>query len=157
MGTILDPLERDISRTKRELNDLFRAESLAWRQGNAAEGHARHLALLEKELENIGTIARYVEPISPVVARDLRHWHAQMTIRFHEIRNSRDPGAVQRWVTQDLVPHLRDSEQIAHVLATSVRRSSRGGSAPYAWPVRGDAPAKGRDTGAPRDTRKQRL
>ena len=139
MRTDLDPLEKDISRTKRELNDLFREESLAWRQGNPQEGQARHLALLEKELENIRAIATYVEPISPHVARDLRHWHSQMASRFAEVRSTRDPAAMQRWVTQELVPHLRQSEQVAHVLATSVRTESRKGSAPYAWPVRAEA------------------
>ncbi len=131
----LRPFEEDISRTKRELNDLFRQESLASRSGHLAEARERHLALLQKELENIRTIARYVEPISPPVARDLNRWHAQMTSHFLEVRDSPDPAAVQAWVARELVPHLRRSEQVAHLLATSVRTASRTAMPPYAWPV----------------------
>lgn len=131
----LRPFEEDISRTKRELNDLFRQESLASRDGRSAEARERHLALLEKELENIRTIARYVEPISPPVARDLNRWHAQMTSRFRDVRDSRDPAALQEWVARELVPHLRRSEQVAHLLATSVRSSPRRSASPFAWPM----------------------
>ncbi len=156
MTSDLDPLERDISRTKRELNEIFRSESLAWRAGNAAEGRARHLALLEKELENLRMIATYMEPVSPPVARDLRRWNDQMADRFGEVRNSPDPSVVQRWVTQELVPHLRRGEQLAHILASTVRTGSRRGPTPYVWPVRADAAGRQGGTNSSRGTPRRR-
>ncbi len=135
MRADLRPIEDQIARTKRELNELFRKESLASREGDHAEARRQHLRLLEKELENIHTIARYVEPISPPVARDLNRWHAQIVERFNALKDRESPEALQTWVARDLVPHLRRSEQIAHLLATSARASLDTTSSPFAWPV----------------------
>ncbi len=143
MRADLRPMEDQIARTKRELNELFREEALASRQGHAAEARQRHLLLLEKELENIRSIARYVEPISGPVARDLNRWHAQMLERFNALRDHESPEALQAWVVRDLVPHLRRSEQIAHLVATSVRANPRKASTPFGWPVREQRSAGG--------------
>ncbi len=131
----LRPAEREISRVKRELNQLFREDSLASREGASEEGYQRHLALLERELDNIRSIARYVEPISAPVSRDLSRWHAQLTSRFNDLRVSGSPASVQRWVVQELVPHLRRSEQAAHLVATSLRVGPKGKPQPFVWPV----------------------
>jgi hypothetical protein len=96
---------------------------------------AQHLALLEKELENIDTIAAYLDTISPPVARDLMRWQVETSSRFKELRQAADAAALQAWVTQDLVPLLRRSEQAAHLVATTVRVDPRKTSAPFAWPV----------------------
>ncbi len=138
----MHPMEDEISRTKRELNELFREEALAWRRGDSAEARSQHLALLQKELENVRSIARYIEAISPPAARDLNHWHAQMEARFHEIRDSADAATLQGWVAHDLVPHLRRSEQVAHLVATSMRAAPRKPAAPFAWPVAVEAAVK---------------
>ena len=130
----LRPIEREISRTKLELNELFRLMALASRRGDSSEAHRKHLALLEKELENIRTIARYVESVSPPVARDLGRWQAQMAERFEKVRTSSDPATLQRWVAQDLVPHLRRSEQVAHLVATSMRIEPKKPGPPFVWP-----------------------
>ena len=143
MKTHLDPLEAEISRTKRELNDLFRQANLASRAGHAAEAHRQEVALLEKELENIQIIARYLEPICPPVARALRRWHAQMASRFLQLKDARDPTVLQRWVAQELVPHLRRSEQLAHLAATSARIRPRKAATPFVWPVAVDLALKG--------------
>ncbi len=135
MRTDLRPLEEEIARTKRELNELFREESLASRRGDAAEARERHVSLLRKELENVRTISRYVETISPPVGRDLARWHAQMEIRFEQLRRSGSDRALQDWVARELVPHLRRSEQVAHLVATTVRASPRKAAAPFGWPV----------------------
>ena len=139
-------MEEEIARTKRELGELFRQETLASRRGDAAEAGERHLALLGKELDNIRAIARYVEPISAPVARDLTRWHAQMTIRFEELRRGKDAAALQRWVAQDLVPHLRRSEQLAHLVATNARIRPEKPSTPFVWPVAARRAAQGART-----------
>ena len=131
----LDPLEAEISRTKRELNELCRQANLASREGRVTEAHRREVALLEKELENIEIIARYIEPISAPVARDLRRWHAQMSNRFRRLKDSGDAASLRGWVAHDLVPHLRRSEQLAHLVATNARRDPKKGGVPFVWPV----------------------
>lgn len=129
----LSPPEEDISRMKRELNRLFREENLASRRGDAVAAREQHLALLEKELENIGMIAGYLKTISPPVARDLTRWLVQTSSRFHELQRAGDAVAVQTWVAQELVPLLRRSELAAHLVATTVRVGTREGSAPFGW------------------------
>jgi predicted RNase H-like nuclease (RuvC/YqgF family) len=131
----LRSLENEISQTKRELNQLFREESLASRRGDATEARKQHVALLEKELENIATIASYLEAISPPVARDLTRWRAQTSSRFNDLKRSGNAVALQTWVTQELVPLLRRSEQAAHLVATTVRVGPRKASTPFAWPI----------------------
>ncbi len=142
MRADLHPLEMEIARGKRELNELFREESLAARRGDFVEAGRRHVALLEKELENVRTIARYLEPISAPVARDLSRWQTQTSHRFREVEISGAPAAIQRWVVQDLVPLLRRSEQAAHLVATSVRVQSRKAAVPFVWPVAAAIPRK---------------
>lgn len=147
MRADLRPFEEEIARTKRELNELFRRESLAARQGNSGEANRTHLALLQKELENVRTIARYLEPISPPVARDLERWHAQMQSRFEQLRSRGNPAEVQQWVARELVPHLRRSEQLAHLLATSIRSGAKKAAAPFGWPVAVDKALRGAAAG----------
>lgn len=139
----LQPLEKEISRTKRELNELFRRESLASRGGDAAGARQTHLALLEKELENVRSIARYVETISPPVARDLSRWQTQTASRFRELREAANPAVVQAWVAGELVPLLRRSELAAHLVATSARVAPKKSPRPFAWPVADERAAKG--------------
>ncbi len=131
----LQPLEREISRGKRELNELFRKESLASREGDAAGARQTHLALLEKELENVRSITRYLDTISPPVARDLSRWQTQTASRFRELRETANPAALQAWVAGELVPLLRRCELAAHLVATSARVAPKKSPSPFAWPV----------------------
>lgn len=138
----LHPLEKEISQTKRELNELFRRESLASREGDAAEARRAHLALLEKELDNVRSITRYVDTISPPVARDLSRWQTQTASRFRELRENSSAATLQAWVARDLVPLLRRSELAAHLVATSARVKPKKAAAPFAWPVALERPLK---------------
>ncbi len=156
MKTDLHPIEQEISRTKAELNELFRQMSLASRRGDASEARRHQLALLEKGREKIWTIARYVEPVSPPVARDLGRWRSQITERLGVVRSSSDPAVLQRWVAQELVPHLRRSEQVAHLLATTTRRRGRKPAAPFSWPVVPAAAGDGSGGRAPRSPTRNR-
>ena len=135
MNRDLRPFEEEIARAKGELNELYRQMNLASRRGDAAEARRQQLALLEKELDNIRAIARYVEPVSAPVARDLSRWQAQIAERLGQVRDAPDPALLQRWVAQELVPHLRRSEQAAHLVATSVRIQPRKQGTPFVWPV----------------------
>lgn len=146
MRSDMQPMEDEISRTKRELNELFRQETLASRRGDSAEARDRHLALLQKELENVRTIARYVETVSPPAARDLSRGHSQMEARFHEMRDSGDAAALQQWFAREFVPHLRRSELVAHLVATSMRSIPGKPASPFAWPVAVDAALHNRAT-----------
>ncbi len=131
----LRPLEQEIARAKGDLNELFRRESLASRQGDMGEARRTHLALLEKELDNIGAISRYVDTISPPVARDLSRWQTQTASRFRELRDEADASTLQAWVARELVPLLRRSEQAAHLVASSARVNPDKSAAPFAWPI----------------------
>ncbi len=146
----LRPLEKEISETKRELNELFRAESLASREGDAARARQTHLALLEKELDNVRSITTYVDTISPPVARDLSRWHTQTASRFRELRETANPAALQAWVARELVPLLRRSELVAHLVATGTRVVPKKSAAPFAWPVAKSRAMKGAQGGRPR-------
>ena len=117
--------------------------NLASRRGDAAEARRQQVALLEKELDNIHAIARYVEPVSAAVARDLSRWRAQIAEHLDQVRDSLDPALLQRWVAQELVPHLRQSEQVAHLVATSARIGPKKRGTPFVWPVAVKQAARG--------------
>lgn len=129
-------LEQEIVRMKSDLARMSRTRNLAFRDGRRDEGQRQHLSALEAELNHVGTLARYVQTVSPAAGRELATWQALALQHFQKVKASGDRGEVNRWVTDELAPLLNKSEQAAHLVASLSSRQDGLPVKPTAWKTR---------------------
>ncbi len=126
-------LEQEILDMKSELVRMSRTRNLALREGRRDEGRRQHLSALEAELNHVGTLARYVQTVSPAAGRELTTRQSIALRHFQQVRNSGNFRDVNEWVTQELAPLLNKSEQAAHLVASFSRRGDGLSVQPFSW------------------------
>lgn len=127
------PMENEIARVKRDLSRLSREHYAAFSAGRRDEATRAQVKLFETELKNIGSIVSYVRAISPPAAREIGPRQKLATSRFEAVRNRSDPASLQEWVKQDLAPLMSRTEQVAYLVASSVRFREGTASQPFVW------------------------
>ncbi len=131
-------LEQEIVRMKSDLVRMSRTRNLAFREGRREEGQRQHLTALEAELKHVGTLARYVQTVSPAAGRELETRQSIALQHFLSLKSAGNAREINRWVTQELAPLLNKSEQAAHLVASMSSRLDGVPVKPSAWKTRPD-------------------
>lgn len=129
----LRTLEEDIARVKGDLHRLSRQHAQAFAAGRRDEATETRVLLMETELKNIGSIVSYIGAVSPAAAREIGSRQKLATSRFEALRKRPDPASLQDWVKRDLAPLLGRTEQVAYLVASSLRFGERSSAAPFVW------------------------
>lgn len=108
-----------------EKNELVRISEERWRASLA--GDAKRLfearrAAAETMLDGCKTTARYIGSISIPASRRLELMEREARKELNDVSAKRDLDLFQVWCDATLVPLVRDSERLAHIVATSVRK-----------------------------------
>lgn len=112
-------LEERISQIKQELGKISEER---WRAALSSnhEGHVNaRLKAAEKTLENCESIARYVAAFSTPLARQITERDAQARKAFEQVRRTKDPGLLHRWIKEELIPSTRFAERLGHMAASA--------------------------------------
>ncbi len=119
----LTRIEKSILENKQEVSRILADRSRATLSKDNLAALRAWTNASEKTLAGCNAISKYVEHFSKPIARQLEVGLKEASRSLEEVKKSRDPAQFHRWVKTQFVPHVRESERMAHVVATSVYKA----------------------------------
>ena len=119
----LDRIEKQILDAKHELSSLSRDRRSAAVAGETKKLMAARVRLMQKTLENCALSVEYVRKFSKPIALEIGMKHERLLKEFEHIRQVDSPDAFHEWIRSNVVPVVRQSEQVASLAATIVKKS----------------------------------
>lgn len=116
-----EKLEKRILEIK---SDLAKISEERWRAAlsqNQGDHTSARIKAAEKTLENCNSLARYVAIFSAPLARQITQRENQARRALEEVRKTRDPEALHKWIKDELIPSTRFAERLGHVAASANR------------------------------------
>jgi hypothetical protein len=120
---------------KRELSSISHERWQAALQHDTGRVLVARKKAAEKMLENCDALAQYVSYSCPSIGRDLSNQKVRVSKKLEEIRRTNSPGELQDWYKANLIPFVKHSEALAHLVATSRRKREKAGIECYPWPL----------------------
>ncbi len=119
----LTHIERSILENKQEVSRILADRSRATLSKDDLAALRAWTNASEKTLAGCNAISKYVEHFSKPIARQLEVGLKETSRSLEEVKKSHDPAQFHRWVKTQFVPQVRESERMAHVVATSVHKA----------------------------------
>ena len=116
-------MEEKILNIKHELSSISRDRRLAALAGRADKVMEARVRLMQKTLENCGMLVEYVRKFSGPIAREIEIKHRRLLREFEHIREVDSPNVFHEWIRSNAVPVVRQSEQVASLAATVMKKS----------------------------------
>ncbi len=123
LSSTIEQFEDEILQEKRELALISQERWRASLEGDAVKVFEARRKAAERMLDCCRTTARYIGDISTPAARRLQLMEAEARRELAEVSTTRNLDLFQIWCSTSLVPVVRDSERMAHIVATSVRKA----------------------------------
>ncbi|HKW04171.1 MAG TPA: hypothetical protein VJN71_02615 [Nitrososphaerales archaeon] len=112
-------LEERISQLKQDLGKISEERWRAALSRNQNDHMNARIKAAEKTLENCDSLAKYVASFSTPLARQISRREEQARKTFEQVRRTRDPEVLQKWIKEDLIPSTRFAERLGHVAASA--------------------------------------
>ncbi len=119
----LTRIERSILENKQEVSRILADRSRATLSKDDMAALRAWTDASEKTLDGCNAISRYVEHFSKPIARQLEASLRETSKGLEDVKKSGDPVQFHRWMKTQFVPHVRESERMAHLAASSVYKA----------------------------------
>jgi len=129
----LNRIEEEILNVKADLSSISRERRAAVIAGKTNDVFEARVRALQKTLENCGMLVEYVQKFSAPASREIEMKHERLLKEFENIRKVNSPDALHEWVRFNVVPVVKQSEQSAHLAATTMKRSRGETMAFHRW------------------------
>lgn len=129
----LSRIEKSILENKNEVSKILERRSKATLSKDELAALRAWTDASEKTLEGCGAISKYMEHFSRPIARELQASQEATVRGLENVRKTEDRAQFHHWMKTQFIPHVRVSERMAHVAATSMYKTQGRDVDFYRW------------------------